>query len=406
MPHTFTESSAVPAENSSRATFAEHAPLLRRLGWAVLPAKGKEPLVKHFQRMRSAPALEAVEKWAQSKPEADIVIIAGLCLPGDDGCGIICVDPDNLEAIGQAEEFFGPTPGKVRTRRGKHHYYDGTNINLGKLQTLRDRGFEIDIKHGQSGAAIVAMPPSPHEKEPGFLYAWDGCDASVIADLPPFPVKRLYDLLDKYAPAEKALKNVPPAYFPKGNSIADFRDGSRGQYLNDELVRLGGAGILSGKDTSLFSNALLYARQINARFPEVGYSTLEDEEVVRRTTAVVEDIKTGRIQPRQGLRSTCISDADEVRLFARLSSTGDASFMLLMLLRAEHDARCTRGETFKLKIDAMAEAGVLGNWSPKKYRNARDLLLKEGFIRTVKPARYKTPAEYALCPRALTPGLN
>jgi hypothetical protein len=74
-------------------------------------------------------------------------------------------------------------------------------------------------------------------------------------------------------------------------------------------------------------------------------------------------------------------------------------------LRAEHGGRCKRGETFVLATSAMVQDRVLGSWSVRRYREARDLLLQESFIREVSPARSNRAAEYTLEPRVATPSL-
>jgi hypothetical protein len=186
----------------------------------VLAARGKSPVIKHFNKMKFRPGAKTIADWSQEKPDADIVIVPGLCCTGQGRKSIIAVDPDNETAIGQAIEFFGETPGKVRTRRGRHHLYDGFGIDLGTLRGLREIGFEIDIKHGQGQNGILAAPPSVHEKDPSFRYAYEGCDETVIRHLPPFPVAKLRALFDKHRPA--------PA--------KELRDGSRGQTINADLI--------------------------------------------------------------------------------------------------------------------------------------------------------------------------
>jgi hypothetical protein len=91
-----------------------------------------------------------------------------------------------------------------------------------------------------------------------------------------------------------------------------------------------------------------------------------------------------------------VSDADEVRYLCSLSTNGDSAFTLLQLFRAEHGARCRRGETFVISISSMVEQRVLGRWSARKYREARDLLLEAGSIQEVHPAQPGRMAEYTL----------
>ena len=101
-------------------TFADHAPRMQAAGWAVLPAAGKSPIRKGFNTWRFRPSAKIIDKWAKEAPDADIVYVPGLCATKLGKRSLIVVDPDDAEAIGQAEELFGDTPGKVRTRRGAH----------------------------------------------------------------------------------------------------------------------------------------------------------------------------------------------------------------------------------------------------------------------------------------------
>ena len=151
--------------------------------------------------------------------------------------GIVAVDADDEEAMGQAEEIFGRTPGKIRTRRGAHFLYDAGSITLGNVSSLRSYGLNIDLKHGQNGSAIGILPPSVHEKEASFHYSWmEGGDETVRRELPPFQVGRLLQrLLDKHAAIKGAAaeREVKPR---EGAEQSGFRNGSRGLGLNDYLV--------------------------------------------------------------------------------------------------------------------------------------------------------------------------
>ncbi|WP_127079647.1 bifunctional DNA primase/polymerase [Rhodomicrobium lacus] len=383
-------SEAAPiAAESAYPTFAQHAPDLRRLGWAVLPAKGKSPLKGGFPTMRAAPGASTVDAWARETPDADIVFVAGLCSTRRGRKSIVVVDADDEDACGQAVEIFGETPGVAKTRRGRHFFYDGHGVDLGAVSSLRAQRFNIDMKHGRSGAAIVAAAPSPHEKQRDFRYAWEGCDASVLGELPPFPVDRLNRLLERTQDDQRKTRR------------SAFRQGSRGLGLNDYLVKNAWA---FDPDRPL-DNALELARQFNDDLIERGMEPLDEAELVTRTQAVVRDFEAGKIERRHGRRASCTSDAAEIRYFATLDHGVDA-LALLLLLRSEHGARCAQGETFRLLIKSMVDARVMGSWAARKYREARDLLLAEEFIREVKLATKGAPAEYSLAERSFVPSLK
>ena len=58
-----------------------------------------------------------------------------------------------------------------------------------------------------------------------------------------------------------------------------------------------------------------------------------------------------------------------------------------MLLRAEHGARCRRGETFCLAAEAMERDQTIPGWCSKRYTAARDVLMDAGFLVVVSPCR-------------------
>ena len=172
--------------------FGEHGPRLRRAGFAVLPAKGKAPLMRGFSGWEVAPGPQTVDKWAARNPHANVVYVPGLSCAKKGGEGLVVVDGDDQEACGRVIELFGDTPGKVRTRRGKHFLYRDNGTSLGKVQSLQRFGINADIKHGRS---IAVAPPSRHEDDQSFAYSWDGCDETAINDLPPFNSQALQKII-------------------------------------------------------------------------------------------------------------------------------------------------------------------------------------------------------------------
>ena len=356
-----------------RQTFADHAPAMRQVGWAVLPAVGKSPIKRGFDGWRFAPGQGAVARWAQETPDADIVYIPGLCSTGKGRKGIIAVDSDNETAIGQAKEFFGDTPGKVRTRRGQHHLYDGNGIDLGSLTSLRELGFEIDIKHGQRGAGIVASPPSVNEKDRSIRYKWDGCDETVIWHLPPFPLARLQTLLEKYSKPERH----------------QLRDGSRKQGINDYLV----SRVCHCVD---FDELLDVARTWNEELRDHGYEPLEDTILIRRARVVWQHYQQGRFVPMIGKGGIAKMTRNELdALFSLNPKTASYAHTLLTRLKMEHSARCARGETFAICPKAMERDQVLPGWTRERYEKARDLLLEARLIKRVRPFQVVKGVRYA-----------
>ena len=385
--------------------FGTAGPVLRRSGFAVLPAAGKKPLMAGFADWKTPPGLATVEKWALKLPEADVVYVPGLSRAKRGGPGLIVVDGDDEIAVGRIRELFGDTPGKVRTRRGMHFLYRDTGESLGKLQSLKRYGLNADIKHGRG---IVVAPPSRHEKDRTFAYAWESGDETVISDLPPFNIGALRRLIE--SPQSQGRNSSEPyktpspgrEIQPNGTSTAPaaapplLQDGSRGLGLNRWLcTQLG--------NCHSFDALLDLARAYNADLIESGHAPLDEAEIVRRATAVWNDVEAGKLEKLEGCRAIARTDANEVKHFCGYKNGGDA-VALLMLLRAEHQARVQRGETFALNVKAMADKETLA-WTPGRFRNAIDVLLRAGYIKLAEGGHNtrhgRVAKQYTLVPRGL-----
>ena len=219
------------------AAFANYAPALHRDGWAVLPVTGKKPAISSFPAWKRMPGQKIINEWATKYPDAGIGYVAGRCSGKPGKQGIIAVDADDEEAMGQAEDLFGTTPGKIETRRGAHFLYDGTGANFGNVSDLRACGLNLDLKHGLNGSAIGILPPSVHANETSFHYKWlGGADGKVLAYLPPIQISGLLQrLLDKCA-TTKAAPTEREIKAREGAARSGFRAGSRKLGLNDHLV--------------------------------------------------------------------------------------------------------------------------------------------------------------------------
>ena len=53
----------------------------------------------------------------------------------------------------------------------------------------------------------------------------------------------------------------------------------------------------------------------------------------------------------------------------------------------------------------MVEAQTMGHWAARRYREARDTLLKAGLLDKVAEARGRRAAQYRLSQRVLTPSV-
>ena len=351
----------------SELIFAHNAPRLRQAGFAVLPADGKKPRRRGYRNWQYAPDLSVVSMWAEQDSGADIVYVPGLSRARGSDHGIVVLDGDDEEACARIVEVFGDTPGKVKTRRGYHNLYQATGVDLGKLTSLKKFGINADVKHGNS---IVVAPPSRHQDDRSFAYAWEGCDETVIRDLPPFNVQALQRLLDKARPDEDVTRRVKP--------YIRLRDGSRKLGLNDRLV----ANVWScASQDGLIDRAFLLNEEIGRIHSD---GPLPVEEVMEVVRAVWRDRENGTIERWEGCGSLQKRSRLEMLHLCKLDPKhGPDAFVLLQVLRDEHSARCRRGETFSITPTAMAKAGSIPGWTRERFEHARDLLLAAGYIERV-----------------------
>lgn len=374
--------------SSSLQPFAAEGVAMCRAGFAVLPASGKTPLRGGFNKWNCAPGIGAVENWAARDPEANIVYVPGLSRVTRNGPGLVVVDADNAEEVDRVAQVFGETPGKVTTRRGKHFLYRAPDKSLGNVGSLRKLGFDIDIKHGQSGSGIVVAPPSTHPDQREFAYRWDGCDHTVIRDLPPFNVRALQDLIEKGS-AELCRVSKPHQPDRRRSGELELRQGSRGLSLNDYLAK-------HAPRCETLDEVIDVAQTHVANLVDHGYAPLEDAEVVSRAKAAWQDVCDGKLVAMAGKRATAQVNGNEVDFLLQYRHGADA-IALLMKLRSEHGARLSKGGTFVFVVDAMVRARTMGSWDARRYRRARDLLVEAGYMKQVSPPGCKRPAQYVVC---------
>jgi hypothetical protein len=343
--------------------FADHALELRGHGFAVLPARGKRPIVKGYTTWPpNAPSIATVAQWAEQFPDVNIGYVAGLS-------GLVVVDCDSQDEAVRCRQLYGETPGRIRTRRGEHLLYCEPTEPLPRLVNMRQLGLVADLKHGRGAQSIALVPPSMHPE--GGEYAWIDCDPSVIRQLPPFDIDRLRRQLEQH-------QSTPTPDWRRRN---EMRDGSRGQWLNDRLC-----GHAPHCDT--FEELLDKARTLNDSLADRCVEPLSDEVVIDRTKKVWRDAQAGKLEKRLGRAGVAKSSTTEMEILNRLNPRkAPEALFLLMRLRIAHGARCKRGETFNITPKAMAESGAIPGWTRERIAKARDLLLESGFIQKVSESK-------------------
>jgi hypothetical protein len=349
--------------------FASHALHMRRLGLAVLPiGRNKKPAISSFAKWSRPPGERTVAKWAIQYPAHNIAIAPGLS-------DVWVADADDLADVPRLEELLGPTPLRVSTGRGKQLYCRKPSQRL--PGNLRSFGLNVDLKSGNS---LVVAPPSIHDS--GNRYAIDGGSGwEMLGDLPRPDV----DALRKFIDGRARVTNT---------SRGSMRDGSRKQYLNDQLCRHACA-------CDCFAELLDVARTLNQDFADQGLAPLGDEVIVDRARKVWADAEAGKLKAWVGRTGVARAEASEIEQLACLDARrGPDAFMLLMRLRVAHTARCQRGETFAITPKAMAREQTIPCWSVNRFVHSRDLLLAAGLVEKAaefrNTPRGRSPAQYRL----------
>jgi hypothetical protein len=165
---------------------------------------------------------------------------------------------------------------------------------LGGNSSLKRFGLNADLKYGNQ---IVVAPPSRHAEQQDFIYTWDNCDPSVIRDLSSLNDNVLVELIE--------TRSNPEPIHTK-TSAYEFPSVSRGLELNNRLCA-------QAAHCESFDDLLDIARAINDGFRSLGYESLNDTEVVKRSKAVWADWLRDKIEVRHNRRARASIDMDALQ---------------------------------------------------------------------------------------------
>ena len=319
---------------------------------------------------RNRPGEKIVARWCEQFPDANIGV-----LPGLSGPGAVVFDCDTADAADEVQDRFGKSDMQVVTRRGRHLWYATVPFRLpGNLRRL---GLDVDIKAGNQ---IVIAPPSVHET--GHIYRLDHCDWDALGHLRRLNADQLHRFLhDPKQENAKIRHEMADVGLDR-----EMRHDSRGLWLNDTLCAY-------APSCTEVSEVLSIAHHLNEKVGEMHPSgRLPDDEVIERAMRVWQDAAAGKIQLwGAGRRSVVRMTAEEI------DGLSPDALKLLSKLRAEHSARCARGETFAIQATAMAKAKFM---SRHRIEKARAILLHQRKIELVRPmlnsAAGRKPAQFRL----------
>jgi len=345
-------SQAKTGKNSGVQVFGRHGDPMATLGLAIVPlGQDRKPLVAGFSKWSHRPSQHVVALWARKFPDANVGILPGLS-------GLWVADVDDAEQVREVEGLLGPTPLHVITSRGAHLYYARPCERL--PGTLRRYGLNVDLKAGNS---VVIAPPSIHES--GHVYCHKDADWSALENLARPDIERLRHFL-------KRKSGGSPA-----NDRRHMRDGSRKQWLNDELCR-------HAPWCESFEELLDKARTLNSELPDRGHEPLAEATVMDRAKKVWADLEAGKLEKWVGSAGIAKVQKAEILTLSNLDPKGAGDAVaLLTILRIAHGARSRRRETFFITPQSMSRNDVIPGWSWKRYMRARDLLIAAKLLEKV-----------------------
>ena len=311
-----------------------------RAGLSVIPTggeSGKKPCECGFMQFaRKRPHRKTLERWIQTRPTANIGIMAGPV----SNLTLVDLDGPLLET---ALAEFGDTPVITQTPRGGYHLYYRFN---GERHTNRLNGAAIDVR-GAGGTPLVIAPPSirPDDfKRYEFL-------SGGVADFVRLPVARRGSLPLVYDAPKRPAKNWSEMQDGDGRNPRLFQCALRlaSQYPREEVI-----------DRALAANG-------NFEMP-----LPLDEALKAIHSALDYEVRGENWVGQEARAQIAATELDS------LGGHSDAA-LLLMRLRVAHGWR-DGGEFFL----ANAMSKTFG-WGLERFRNARDFLADTGFLIRVHP---------------------
>lgn len=220
------------------------------VGWAVLPLRGKVPLVEHGLHDASSDPKQ-VEQWWTRWPSANV----GAVVP--DGLLVLDVDAhhggdDTLAALVTEHGPLPPTLTSLTGGGGAHLFF---RAPVGRLRGQLGPGIDLRL----AGRHYVVLPPSVHAS--GKSYAWDDPEVAPaalparLAALVRAPVARPRTTVvstagDKYAAV--ALER-------EAATVARPVEGTRNHVLNTASFNVGQLVAIGALDESHVTDTLLAA---------------------------------------------------------------------------------------------------------------------------------------------------
>lgn len=275
---------------------------------------------------------------------------------------MMVADCDTFDAAEEFEDRFGRTDRKVETRRGRHLYYEATPFKLPR--DLKKLGLEVDLKCGNQ---YVVGPYSIHES--GHRYFESDPKAA--------PGRLNLDAFRGFIHPPEQQDVVAQSPEPSGKVRSESPEDSRGLWVNrmwcantdflangsfDEVLMMG-----------FKANDWLGANHERGRLPE--------EEIISRARQYWKDVEGGKLKRwAHGARGVIRTHRSELERLKKHAKHGTDAIALLSELRSAH----SREKEFAIAATAMSKTGFMPR---KRIEKARAILIGEGFLEKVSPAK-------------------
>jgi hypothetical protein len=302
----------------------------------LITPEGKKPLVRHYQRIGLPASAQIARRFADAP---GIGFMAG----PRNSVTVLDIDEAGDKPLHKALDRHGETPIIVRTASGKFHAWYRHN---GERRSVRpEPGNEIDVL----GGGIVTAPPS-HGPNGDYQFISGSLD-----DLDRLPI----------------MRNVPERALPRPVPLAEIRQ-ARSAGRNDALFRF---CMRIVKRCGNLDQLLGQAREYNSQLP----NPLKEHEVMKATASAWGYEERG--ENRFGQFGAYFRFEEVIRM----CQDPDA-FMLLAFLRAN------QGPWAEFYI-ANGLAKTFG-WGDKRLAAAREHLIEQGVVVSVRPASRHQPTLY------------
>ena len=225
------------------AFLLKYALIYHKLGFAVIPVKGKVPVVKWRKYQSKGVTKDEIVEWFTSFND-----VTGIAVITGKVSNIIVIDVDGEKIPSWLKDI---QTWKARTRRGYHFYFQYDIDEL--VNSFRIKSYKIDVK---AEKGIVILPPSLHPE--GGRYEW----VSFKILKKPAPYSLIKPIIDELLEFELELELEFEEKNKKANLAKLYKGVPQGM-RNESMTRIAGSLFADGLNRSEVYEVLNAVNQKN-----------------------------------------------------------------------------------------------------------------------------------------------